>query len=120
MKALPVPMSSHDIGRRLRKTGQDPKFWFVLTVLVPLVVWYGIFSLWALAQGVKLAFTTYHLINPALNRFVGLQNFQSVFSDSLFALSLGNSALWGIMCNFIGVPLCLGVALCLVSIKRGR
>ncbi len=120
MKAIPVPTSSHDIRYRLRKTSQNPRFWFVLAILAPLVVWYSIFALWALAQGIKLAFTTYHLINPALNRFVGFRNFQSVFNDSLFFLSLGNSALWGIMGNLIGVPLCLGVAVCLVSVKRGR
>jgi multiple sugar transport system permease protein len=83
-------------------------------------VWYGIFSFWALVQGVKLAFSTYHLIDPSRNRFVGWQNFQSVFDDPLFFVSLRNSALWGILGNFIGVPLCLGVALCLVSVRRGR
>lgn len=120
MKAIPVPVPSRDVGHRLRKTFQDSKFWFVLTILGPLLVWYGIFSLWALVQGVKLAFTTYHMINPGLNKFVGFRNFQSVFNDPTFFLSLGNSALWGIMGNFVGVPLCLGVAVCLVSVKRGR
>jgi ABC-type sugar transport system permease subunit len=120
MHATPEVVPAGTIRHRLRQAGRAPKLWFVAAVLVPLLAWYGIFSLWALVQGVKLAFTTYHLINPALNRFVGLRNFQSLANDSLFFISLGNSALWGILGNFVGVPLCLGVALCLINVKRGR
>ena len=116
----PSSTGSQDILQRLRRATRASQFWFVVAAIVPLLIWYGIFAAWALVRGVSLAFMTYHLINPDLNRFVGLENFGSVFNDPLFFLSLGNSALWGIMGNFAGVPLCLAVAVCLVSVRRGR
>jgi len=111
---------SRDIGYRLRKVSRGGKLWFVLAAIVPMIVWYSIFSIWALVQGLKLSFTTYHLVNPGLNKFIGLNNFRYVFQDPLFAHALGNSALWGLMSNGIGIPLCLGVAVCLVSVRRAR
>ncbi len=117
----PVMTRPDDIGHRLRRMVHTSQFWFVLVAIVPLIVWYAIFAVWALVRGVSLAFTTYHLLNPDLNRFVGFQNFQALFNDwGTFGLSLGNSALWGVMGNFAGLPLCLAVSVCLVSIKRGR
>jgi multiple sugar transport system permease protein len=115
-----TPVSRHGLGYRLHKTAHNPKFWFVLIALVPLLAWYGIFAVWALFQGIKLAFTTYHLINPSLNRFVGWDNFRAVFNDQLFGTSLRNSAAWGIMLNLFGLPIELGIALCLASVRRFR
>ncbi len=120
MKAIPVPTRSEGLGARVSRSLKSSQSRFVLVALVPLIVWYGIFAVWALVRGVTLAFTSYHLINPALNKFVGFRNFTAVFNDSLFPLALGNSAIWGILGNLVGVPLYLGIALCLVSVKRGR
>lgn len=108
------------IGYRLGKTLRDPKARFVLVALVPMVAWYAVFSVWALIKGLKLAFTTFHLINPALDKFVGFSNFQYVIQNPLFFKSLGNSAIWGATSAFVGIPLCLGISLCLVSVRRGR
>jgi len=120
MKAIPVPTRSEGLGARVSRSLKSSQSRFVLVALVPLIVWYGIFAVWALVRGVTLAFTSYHLINPALNKFVGFRNFTAVFNDSQFPLSLGNSAIWGVLGNLVGVPLYLGIALCLVGVKRGR
>jgi len=112
--------SRPSMGRRLRKIARNPRFWFVLTALVPLLAWYGIFVVWAYGRGIYLAFTSYHLINPSLNKFVGWRNFQALFDDQIFYVALKNSAIWGLMGNLVGIPLCLGISLCLVSIRRGR
>jgi multiple sugar transport system permease protein len=115
-----TPRSGQGIGYRVRKVVRDPKTWFVLVAIVPLLVWYGIFSVWALVKGVTLAFTTYHLLNPSLDRFIGWNNFQAVFNDPLFGVSLGNSARWGLLGNLVGIPLDLGIALCLANVRRFR
>src|SRR5689334_12351201 len=111
---IAVTPVSQTIGDRLRRTARKPQFWFCLVALVPMIAWYLIFAVWSLARGVGLAFSTYHLLNPGLNKFVGFANFQHLFADPLFGLSLANSALWGVLGNFIGIPLCLGIAVCLV------
>lgn len=119
MKAVSVPTRSQGLSR-LSKMLKDPQLRFAYTAIVPMLVWYGIFAVWALERGVSLAFMSYHLINPALDKFVGLRNFTAVVHDTMFPLALGNSAIWGVMGNFIGVPICLAIALCLVSVKHGR
>jgi len=120
MKAISVlPAPSHGLSR-LTKMLKDPQLRFAYTAVVPMIVWYGIFAVWALVRGVSLAFMSYHLINPDLNKFVGFRNFTAVLHDAQFPLALGNSAIWGVLGNVVGVPLCLGIALCLVSVKRGR
>jgi ABC-type sugar transport system permease subunit len=115
-----TPQPRQDLGYRLHKVAHDPKVWFVLVAIVPLVVWYGIFAVWALLQGIKLAFTTYHLLDPSRNRFVGWDNFRAVFADPLFGTSLRNSAQWGILLNLFGLPIELGIAMCLASVRRFR
>jgi multiple sugar transport system permease protein len=121
MKAdIAVLPRSRGLGYRLRKTVRDPQARFCAIVLLPLLASFCIFTLWSIIRGVELAFTTYHLLNPSLDKFVGLNNFRSVFADPLFWHSLENSALWGVLGNFIGIPLALAISVCLVSIKRGR
>jgi multiple sugar transport system permease protein len=120
MKAIAVTPRSQDIGYRLRKTARNPQFWFCTVAIVPLLVSFCVFGVWSIVRGVGLAFSTYHLLDPSRNKFVGFNNFRGVFDDPLFWHSLGNSALAGLMGNFVGIPLCLGIAMCLVSVKHGR
>ena len=95
MNTIGVPARQRGRGFRLRKALNDTRMRFVLVALVPLFAWYGIFVVWALVRGVSLAFTSYHLIDPSRNKFVGLRNFEAVLNDPLFPVALRNSALWG-------------------------
>jgi multiple sugar transport system permease protein len=51
---------------------------------------------------------------------VGWDNFRALFSDPIFGISLRNSVEWGILLNLFGLPIELGIALCLASVKRFR
>src|SRR5437763_2063146 len=111
---------SGNFRRAFRKTLRKPQFWFGVVTLVPLLLWYTIFAFWPVLQAFRLAVLNYHLLDPGSSRFVGLGNFQAIFSDPLFPLALGNSALWGIIGMGFGVPIALLISVCLANVQRGR
>ncbi|HEY8282971.1 MAG TPA: sugar ABC transporter permease [Chloroflexota bacterium] len=102
------------IGKMLRR----PQFWFGFVTLVPLFAWYSVISFWSVIQAFRIALIHYRLIGTG--RFVGLDNFRELFSDPLFTTSLKNSAEWGVIGIFVGIPLALTIALCLVNVTHGR
>jgi len=95
-----------------------PQFWFGFAILVPLIAWYSAVSFWSVIQAFRIALIHYRLLGPG--RFVGLNNFRDLFSDPLFGTALKNSAEWGAISVLVGIPLALGIALCLASVARGR
>lgn len=115
----PVAGGPQGIRRAVRKTLRKPQFWFGACTLVPLLAWYGTFALWSIARAVWLAFIRYRLLNPTHSPFAGFTNFQNLFADALFWQTLGNSVVWGIL-GLIGIPIALGIAVCLASVRRGR
>jgi putative chitobiose transport system permease protein len=63
--------------------------WLFLT---PALVLLGVFTFWPVLWGSYLAFTEYNFLTPP--RFVGLANFEDLFADPVFWISLRNSALY--------------------------
>jgi multiple sugar transport system permease protein len=51
---------------------------------------------------------------------VGLDNFRNLFDDPLFGTALKNSVEWGVISVLVGIPLALGIALCLANVAHGR
>ncbi|HEV7815519.1 MAG TPA: sugar ABC transporter permease [Janthinobacterium sp.] len=73
-------------ARRLPKSGQA--WLFMLPALAVLAV----FSFWPVLYGSLLAFTDYSLIKPA--KWVGLDNFRTIFDNDMFVTGLKNSLLF--------------------------
>jgi ABC-type sugar transport system permease subunit len=120
VRPVRVTTRSENFRRALRKTLRKPQFWFGVVTLAPLLLWYATFAFWPVLQAFRLAVLNYHLLDPGSSRFVGLGNFQAIFSDPLFPLALGNSALWGIIGMGFGVPIALLISVCLANVRRGR
>src|SRR5579871_378324 len=106
--------------RALHKTLRKPQFWFGFVTLAPVLAWYTIFAFWPVVQALRLAVLSYHLLDPASSKFVGLDNFRAIFADPYFPLALGNSALWGLLAMFFGIPIALAISVCLANVRRGR
>lgn len=111
---------SRSIGYALRKTLHKPQFWFGVVALVPLFIWYAVFSFWSVIQAVRIALINYHVLNPARSHFVGLANFRNLLNDPIFPIALKNSIAWGALGIVVGIPLALAVALCLGNVRHGR
>ncbi len=104
--------------RRRRSAVGSPwtPYWF----LAPAVLYLGIFQLYPLLQEVWLSFTKTTLLNPNLNMWVGLANFQSVLSDDSFRQTLLTTLIYVAACVVGSVGLGLVVALLLNGTFPGR
>jgi multiple sugar transport system permease protein len=100
------------------KAVKTPQFWFGFTILVPLVAWYAVVSLWSVIQAFRMSLIHYRIVGTS--RYVGLDNFRTLFDDPLFGNALKNSFEWGAISVLVGIPLALAVALGLSGVAHGR
>jgi multiple sugar transport system permease protein len=96
--------------------------WIFVLFIAPFALTSLVFGVWPIAQSIKLAFTdSFTALSPD-PKFVGLENFQSVLSDTAFANSLNVTLLY----TALAVPLNVGLALLLSlffsseNLARGR
>ncbi|QQQ62524.1 carbohydrate ABC transporter permease [Paenarthrobacter ureafaciens] len=94
--------------------------WTPYLFLAPAVLYIGIFQLLPLLQEVWLSFTRTTLLNPTLNVWVGLANYQSVLGDPSFRQTLLTTLLYVTACVVGSVGLGLVVALLLNGRFPGR
>ncbi|AMB38995.1 MULTISPECIES: carbohydrate ABC transporter permease [Paenarthrobacter] len=94
--------------------------WTPYLFLAPAVLYIGIFQLFPLLQEVWLSFTRTTLLNPTLNVWVGLANYQSVLGDPSFRQTLLTTLLYVTACVVGSVGLGLVVALLLNGRFPGR
>ncbi|AOY73149.1 carbohydrate ABC transporter permease [Paenarthrobacter ureafaciens] len=94
--------------------------WTPYLFLAPAVLYIGIFQLFPLLQEVWLSFTRTTLLNPTLNVWVGLANYQSVLGAPSFRQTLLTTLLYVTACVVGSVGLGLVVALLLNGRFPGR
>lgn len=94
---------------RLRK--DLPGYVFMLPTLAALTA----FTLYPLVDTAWLSLTN---SNGTSGSFIGLQNYQSIFSDSAFWRALWNTLYMGVLTLVIGVPLSLVVATLINAVGR--
>ncbi|MHB1294430.1 MAG: carbohydrate ABC transporter permease [Anaerolineae bacterium] len=97
-----------------------PQFWFGVIWLIPLLVWYAIFSFGPIIRAFPMAMMKYRIQDPANSPLVGLENFAAVMKDPMFFTSIWNTLLWTVLTFVFRVPLAMAISLCLVSVRRGR
>jgi multiple sugar transport system permease protein len=78
-------------GRRTRRRPVDRRWWGLGFVL-PVVVFFAVFSVFPVFFGFYLSLTDYDLLNPPI--FVGFENFISLARDSLFLAALANTLIF--------------------------
>jgi ABC-type sugar transport system permease subunit len=115
-----VPAPRRNLGSNLAKTLRRPQFWFGFIVLLPILVWYAWFAFGPVLRDFWMATVKYDLMNPQDSKFVGLQNFQQVFSYPLFWIAVQRTITFSVFVYLGTLPLALFVSLCLVSVAQGR
>lgn len=104
------------VQRALRR----PQFWFGFSMMVPTLIWYWYFSYRPILNAFRLAVVNYQILNPAASPFVGLDNFRRLFEHPLFLISVKNTLVWAALSFAWMIPVSLGIAVCLASVRRGR
>ena len=93
--------------------------------ILPFVAAALVFMVYPVVEAVRMAFFHVNPLDPAAQRFVGLDNFRTVFADPLFWKSFRNAAVWTgtsiVLQTVLGVALALLLHLPLrgISIFRG-
>ncbi len=115
-----VPAPRRNLVSTLAKTLRKPQFWFGFIVLFPVLAWYIWFAFGPVLRAFWMATVKYDLMNPQDSKFVGLQNFQQVFSYPLFWISVQRTITFSLYVYVGTLPLALFVSLCLVAVGQGR
>jgi len=103
------------------RTLRRPQFRFGLLVLVPILIWYVLFSFRPVVMGLRMAVIDYNLLNPTSSPFVGLQHFRTILTKyELFWTAVGNTLTYAVLVNLGTVPIALVFASCLANVARGR
>jgi len=93
--------------------------------ILPFVAAALVFMVFPVVEAVRMAFFHIDPLNPAAQRFAGLDNFRTLFADALFWKSFRNAAVWTgtsiVLQTILGVALALLLHLPLrgISIFRG-
>ena len=89
--------------------------WFGYVLALPALLLMGLVVLYPIVQGTILSFTNASTLTPGRS-FVGLQNFQQIFTDPIFGTALINSVV--LTAVAVGLELILGMGLALLLCLR--
>ncbi len=97
-----------------------PQVRFAGAVLIPSLIWYAVFVVLPTLQTIQISLLDYHLLDPAQNRLVGLDNFAQLIANPLFPIAVVNTLVWTVLALVVIIPISMVLAQCLVIVKRGR
>ena len=96
------------------------KYGFVLLVLVPLAIWFILFSYGPILYALWASLRNTHTLNPSMSRFVGFKNYISLLSDRRFLKSMSNVVRFVVAKGVGNITLSLGLAILLERLRKGR
>jgi multiple sugar transport system permease protein len=92
--------------------------WLALALLLPTLVLLGLFIAYPFAKGVELSVTDTKVGVPG--HFVGLQNFEKIWNDSIFHVAVWNTCLYTFVTTVFKLALGLWLALLLNNNFKGK
>lgn len=84
-----------------------------LLFIAPFVVTAVVFMVYPIAEAIGMAFFSYNPLRPDLVSFVGLSNFEFIFSDPLFWSAFSQGTIWTLLSIFFQTVFGVGIALLL-------
>jgi multiple sugar transport system permease protein len=84
-----------------------------LLFIAPFVVTAIVFMVYPIAEAVRMAFFSYNPLRPDLVSYVGLANFEFIFSDPLFWSSFAQGTVWTLLSILFQTIFGVGIALLL-------
>jgi multiple sugar transport system permease protein len=108
------------VGALLRKALRKPQFWFGITMIIPMLIWYWFFSFRPILRALRMSVQNYKVLDPGSSTFVGLRNFGRITQHPLFWVSVKNTLLWASLAFVLMLPLALGISVALAKVRRGR
>ncbi len=84
-----------------------------LLFIAPFVVTAIVFMVYPVVEAIRMAFYSYNPLRPDLSAFVGIANFEFLFSDPLFWDSLWQATVWTLLSILFQTILGVGIAMLL-------
>lgn len=104
----------------VQRTLRKPQFWFGFTMIVPLLIWYWIFSFGPIIQAFRMSTVAYKLLDPTNSPFVGMGNFLKIAQHPLYWISVKNTLMWAVFSFIFNLPLAMLIAVFLSKVRQGR
>src|SRR5437870_2709716 len=92
--------------------------WLAMTLLLPTIALLGLFIAYPFVEGVRLAVTDTKVGIPG--HFVGLQNFEKIWSDDIFHVAVQNTCVYTAVATVFKLALGLWLALLLNHNFKGK
>jgi multiple sugar transport system permease protein len=90
--------------------------WAALVFLAPALLTFGYFAWWPMLSSIVLGFQQTNLVDPA--RWVGLDNFRTLFADPLLLKAVWNTVLFTLLALVIGYPMPLVLAVVMSEMRK--
>jgi len=107
-------------SRRIRRLLSSPQFRLGAPCLVLAFLWYTVFVIGPVFQGLGMSFQDYIVLDPAASSFVGFDNFVTLFTYDRFWTSVLNTVVYTALRFAAQVPAAVFIAWCISTIVRGR
>jgi multiple sugar transport system permease protein len=101
-------------GARLNRFRRDAVGWLFAT---PWILGFAIFLAYPLIASLFYSFTSYSILRPP--KWVGLANYQELFGDEVFFLTLKNTLLYALGAVPLGTVVAIGLAMLLNTKVKG-
>ncbi|WP_105382998.1 carbohydrate ABC transporter permease [Neorhizobium alkalisoli] len=88
--------------------------------ILPPMIYLMVFMFWPLARQMYMSLTNTRIINPNRGRFIGLGNYERLFEDPAFYLSLRATLVYAVLAVIFGVTLGVISALAIDRPFKGR
>ena len=92
--------------------------WFGWWMIAPSLAMLAANSIFPLVYALSVAFQSYQILIPVPHRFIGLRNFEKIFSDGLFWSSLEVTAWFIAGVLLLQFPIGFGIAVLLQRLRR--
>jgi ABC-type sugar transport system permease subunit len=96
------------------------KYGFVVLVLVPIMLWYLVFSYGPILYAFWSSLRNTQTLNPGMSKFIGLQNYIRLASDRRFLKSMVNVVRFVFAKGIGNITVSLSLAILLERLRRGR
>ena len=97
-----------------------PQFWVGLVTLLMTFGWYAAFVYEPMLQSFRMSLQDVNITKPDLSKFIGLDNYWSLFSFDRFHVTALNTVVYAISFYLLTIVLALLVAWCLANVLVGR
>ncbi len=105
---------------QIRRVLKRSQVHFGIVVIVPTLIWYGLFLFLPIFQAFRIALVDYKILDPTNSPFVGFGNFEKLLLNPLFLVSIKNTLMWTLYIFLFMLPLSILIATALSNVRRNR